>query len=143
MNSRHRRAPGIGLLVLLLAAAGGTAIGATTSMDEAALRHGEELYGRCLACHAIGANRTGPQHCGLFGRKAGTAPGFDGYSQAMRASGIVWNARTLDRFLKEPLAVVPKTFMTYAGVTEAADRADLIAWLAEATKPGEACQLAD
>ena len=140
MNSRHRR---VRLLGLLLAACGEAAIGATAPADQAALRHGEEVYGRCLACHAIEANRTGPQHCGLFDRKAGTAPGFDGYSPAMRASGIVWDAKTLDRFLANPLAVVPKTYMTYAGVTEAGDRAALIAWLAQATRPGKACHLAD
>lgn len=142
MSSRHARAAaGIGVLGLLLATIS-VAGAATMPADQAALRHGEEIYDRCLACHAIEANRTGPQHCGLFGRKAGTAPGFDGYSPAMRGSGIVWDAGTLDRFLQEPLAVVPRTFMTYAGVTEAADRADLIAWLATATRPGEACQLA-
>lgn len=143
MNPHLFRTPGLGLLGLLFAASAGASAGPATAVDEATLRHGEEVYGRCLACHAIEANRTGPQHCGLFGRKAGTAPGFDGYSPAMRASGIVWNAETLDRFLKEPLAVVPKTYMTYAGVVEADDRAALIAWLAQATRPGDTCQLAD
>src|SRR5690606_12983710 len=118
-------------------------VGPATAGDPAALRHGEEVYDRCIACHAIEANRTGPQHCGLFGRKAGTAPGFDGYSPAMRSSGIIWKADTLDRFLEDPLGVVPKTFMTYAGVPDAADRAALVAWLAEVTRPGVACHLAD
>lgn len=135
----HHRLPVAvaGLASLLLAGAAGAA------PNESTLHHGEEVYTRCVACHAIEANRTGPQHCGLFGRRAGTAPGYDGYSPAMRASGIVWNEQTLDRFLKDPPGVVPKTFMTYAGVTDAADRAALIAWLAQATRPGKDCQLAD
>ncbi len=109
--------------------------------DPAQLARGQEVYSRCAACHSIEGNRTGPQHCGLFGRRAGTAPGFDGYSQAMRDSGIVWNARTLDRFLREPMRAVPGTAMTYAGVPDARERADLIAYLRKATRPGKACTI--
>jgi cytochrome c len=113
-----------------------------TAADPAALQRGQEIYARCAACHAIDANRTGPQHCGLFGRKAGTAPGFEGYSKALRASGIVWDAKTLDVFLKDPLATVPGTAMGYAGIKDDRERADLIAWLREATQPGKTCTLA-
>jgi cytochrome c len=115
---------------------------AAAPTDRAALQRGEAIYARCAACHAIDANRTGPQHCGLFGRKAGTAPGFDGYSKAMRDSGIVWDAKTLDVFLKDPLGTVPGTAMGYAGVKDDAERADLIAWLRQATQPGKTCTLA-
>ncbi|MBX3590641.1 MAG: cytochrome c family protein [Burkholderiaceae bacterium] len=89
------------------------------------------MYGRCLACHALQYDRTGPRHCGLFGRKAGGVPGFD-YSEAMKRSGIVWNAVTLDRFLANPLGTVPGTTMGYAGIADARERADLIAYLAKA-----------
>ncbi len=122
----------IGLLAAPLA-------GAAT--DAAALRRGEQIYERCAACHSIEGNRTGPQHCGLFGRRAGTAPGYDGYSPAMRNSGIVWNERTLDRFLQDPTKMVPGTAMGYAGIQDARERADLIAWLHEATRPGKACHI--
>lgn len=107
----------------------------------AALLRGEQVYARCAACHAIEANRTGPQHCGLFGRRAGTAPGFDSYSQAMRDSGIVWNERSLDTFLEDPTRVVPGTAMGYAGVKDPRERSDLIAWLREATRPGAGCRV--
>ena len=115
---------------------------ALAAPDAAALKRGEDIYARCAACHAIEANRTGPQHCGLFGRKAGTAPGFDGYSKAMRASGIVWDEHTLDVFLQDPMKAVPGTAMGYAGVKDDKERADLIAWLREATRPGKTCTLA-
>lgn len=108
--------------------------------DAAAWQRGEEIYARCAACHAIESNRTGPQHCGLFGRRAGTAPGYDNYSKAMRASGIVWNADTLDRFLLAPLQAVPGTTMGYAGIKDKQERAELIAWLRHATRPGTACK---
>lgn len=115
-------------------------VAAVAAPDGAASR-GQQVYARCAACHAIEANRTGPQHCGLFGRRAGTAPGFSGYSQAMRASGLVWNERTLDRFLQNPMQAVPGTAMGYAGVKDAAERAALLAWLRQATQPGKTCTL--
>ena len=90
---------------------------------------GEAVYSRCLACHSLEYNRTGPRHCGLVGRRAGTEPGFEEYSPAMKRSKLVWNEKTLDRFLANPLKAVPGTTMTYAGVPDAKERADLIAYL--------------
>lgn len=114
---------------------------AEAASDAAALERGEQIYSRCAACHAIDYNRTGPQHCGLFGRKAGTAPGFDNYSQAMRESNIVWNAKSLDRFLQSPMQAVPGTSMGYAGVKDPVERAELIAWLQQATRAGVSCSI--
>ena len=89
---------------------------------------GETIYSRCVACHALAHDRTGPRHCGLFGRSAASVEGF-AYSEAMKASGIVWTDKTLDRFLANPLQAVPGTTMGYAGVADAKERADLIAYL--------------
>ena len=97
---------------------------------------GERVYERCLACHALAYDRVGPRHCGLIGRRAGAVQGF-AYSGAMRESGIVWNAKTLDRFLADPPGAVPGTTMTYAGIADARDRADLIAYLARAGRSAE------
>ena len=113
---------------------------AAASADAGAVARGEQVYTRCAACHAIESNRTGPQHCGLFGRRAGTAPGFTSYSKAMRDSKIVWDARTLDVFLRDPVKTVPGTAMGYAGVKDPGERADLIAWLRESTRPGQSCK---
>nr|WP_296445148.1 c-type cytochrome [Rhodoferax sp. UBA5149] len=98
---------------------------------------GERLYARCAACHALTFDRVGPRHCGLLGRRAGSVAGFD-YSPAMKRSGIVWNEKTLKRFLTQPLAMVPGSSMTYAGVPVARDRKDLIAYLKSANA-GAAC----
>ena len=89
---------------------------------------GEQVYTRCLACHALAYDCVGPRHCGLFGRRASSVPGFS-YSAAMKKSGIVWNAKTLDRFLTRPLKMVPGSAMTYDGVADPKERADLIACL--------------
>lgn len=120
----------------------GVALAATAQAPRgAALQHGEQVYARCAACHAIEANRTGPQHCGLFGRRAGTAPGFDNYSKAMRDSKVIWNERSLDAFLQAPTQAVSGTTMGYAGVKDRRERADLIAWLREATRAGSTCTI--
>lgn len=89
---------------------------------------GAEVYTRCQACHALEYNRTGPKHCGVVGRKAGSVPNFN-YSPAMRRSKLTWDERTLDRFIADPMKTVPGTTMTYAGVSDPQDRADLIAYL--------------
>ena len=104
---------------------------------------GEQVYARCLACHALAYDRGGPHHCGLFGRLAGSVPDFN-YSPAMKQSQVVRNDKTLDRFLTAPLKMVPGSTMTYDGVADAKDRADLIAYLkhvsatAECGKPASA-----
>jgi cytochrome c len=121
-----------------LAVALALAAGPVAGVDGDAAR-GEQLYARCLACHALGYDRVGPRHCGLLGRRAGSVPGFD-YSAAMKNSGIVWTARALDRFLAAPLEVVPGTTMTYAGVADPKERADLIAYLRKATAKSKECQ---
>lgn len=114
---------------------------AGAAIDDGTLRRGEQVYARCAACHAVESNRTGPQHCGLFGRRSGTAPGFTAYSQALRDSKIVWDARSLDVFLQDPVKAVPGTTMGYAGVKNPQERSDLIAWLRESTRAGQACKL--
>jgi len=99
---------------------------------------GAAIYERCIACHSLARNRTGPKHCGLIGRAAGSQEGYR-YSEALRAWGKVWDAETLDVFLENPRATVPGTKMTYAGVKNAQERADLIAYLIRETGPGGAC----
>lgn len=100
---------------------------------------GEDIYHRCLACHALNHNSVGPRHCGLFGRQAGTLKGYS-YSTAMKKYGVTWNEETLDHFLENPLKVVPGTKMGYAGVKDAQERADLIAYLKQATADPKLCE---
>jgi cytochrome c len=57
----------------------------------------------------------------------------------MRTSGIVWNRQTLDAFLADPLGTVPGTFMTYAGIQDPKERAQLLAFLEVATR-GPECE---
>lgn len=107
---------------LLIGAPHGVSLAAGDAMA------GEQVYSRCLACHVLAYDRTGPRHCGLFGRRAGSVPGF-GYSDALKHSKIVWTEKTLDMFLANPVKAVPGTSMGYAGVAERKEREDLIAYL--------------
>jgi cytochrome c len=89
---------------------------------------GESLYEtRCIGCHALDDNRVGPRHRGVFGRRAGSVPDFD-YSAAVKRSRIVWNERTLERWLSNPEQLIPGQKMGYQ-VAQPQDRTDLIAYL--------------
>ena len=102
------------------------------------LKNGEQVYARCMACHSLTENRIGPRHCGLFGRRAGTIPGFD-YSPAMRRAKIVWTEKTLDGFLADPMKYLPGTAMVFSGVPNSKERAELIAWLKVASAGSTTC----
>jgi cytochrome c len=93
---------------------------------------GEKLYVRCQGCHSIDTNRVGPRHQGLFGRTAGSLDDYN-YSDAMRASGVVWDETTLDKFLTAPRDFIKGTKMPFTGMKDPQERADLIAYLKQAT----------
>jgi len=96
---------------------------------------GEAHFRECAACHklAAGANEVGPSLHGVFSRKAGELGDFR-YSPAMKRSGVSWTPEALDKYLADPQAFIPANRMPYAGMSNAADRADLIAYLQKATQ---------
>jgi cytochrome c len=118
---------------LLLACAALAAQALPVSSRAADAARGQRLYeSRCVACHSIDENRAGPAHRGVYGRKAGSAPGYD-YSPAVRQSKLIWNDKTLARWLADPEQLIPGQKMGFA-VPEARDRADLIAYLKAASR---------
>lgn len=90
-------------------------------------QHGAVVYQICQACHSLDEDDVGPRHRGVVGRRAGSVPGYP-YSQALRASGVVFTPEVLDRWLANPQSVAPGTKMYFA-LKDARDRADVIAWL--------------
>ena len=114
------------LSVLLLAGA--------ARADGDAIR-GEARFQDCAACHRLeaGTNNVGPSLHGILTRKAGEIADFR-YSPAIKRSGIVWTPETLDKFITDPQALVPGNRMPYAGMANASDRADLIAYLTKASQ---------
>ncbi len=107
-----------------------TAVGDTTA--------GRKIYETCKGCHALADNRTGPRHCGLLGRAAGTEKGFN-FSNAMKNSGLVWDTETLNRFIAAPLEVVPGTTMGFAGIKDQTQRENLVAYLVKASQSKTVC----
>lgn len=91
---------------------------------------GKVVFARCALCHDVkpGPKKLGPNLSGLLGKTSGTVAGF-AYSPAMQKAKIRWDAKTLDAFLTKPSALVPGNRMAFAGVPNAADRANLIAYL--------------
>jgi cytochrome c len=91
---------------------------------------------QCRACHTLekgGAQTAGPNLHGVFGRKAGTAEGFQ-FSEAMIKSGIVWDDTTMAEYNRDPKGKVPGTKMVFNGVKQAGQLADLVAFLKQATQ---------
>ena len=98
---------------------------------------GQRVFNQqCRACHTLekdGASPVGPNLHGVFGRKAGTAAGFE-FSEAMKTSGIVWDDKTMAEYNRDPKGKVPGTKMVFNGVKQQAQLDDLVAYLKQATQ---------
>lgn len=107
---------------------------------EGNVQRGAALFQQCAACHSLepGRHMTGPSLAGVFGRKAGAAEGFLRYSDPLKRSGLVWNEKSLDRWLKDPQALVPGNGMAFRGVADHRARADLVAYLKAVSEGKEA-----
>ena len=115
---------GAGAAVLALALAGGDA----RAQGDAA--KGEKVFGKCKTCHDIATakNKVGPTLHGVIGRKAGTVEGFK-YSEAMVASGVVWDETTIAEYIKKPKEFIAGNKMAFAGLKKDEEVADLIAYI--------------
>jgi len=122
--------------LLIAAVLAGLALQAGSAAADGDVAKGREQFRKCEACHSLkpGETKIGPTLSGLFGRKAGTVAGFS-YSTAMKNFGITWDEKALDEYLTAPAKVVRGTKMVFAGISKPNDRANLIAFLKEATKP--------
>jgi cytochrome c len=91
-------------------------------------QHGQELFERrCTGCHLLDEVRTGPRLRGVYGRAAGSDPGYP-YSKALKLSRLTWNEATLDQWLTDPDALVPDSDMAFR-LSNAVERAEIIAYL--------------
>lgn len=123
---------------LILAAA---VLGSATAAQAQDAAKGENVFKQCLACHAVGPdakNKVGPQLNGVVGRKWAAIDGF-AYSTDLKdggAAGKVWDKDALNAYLENPKALAPKGKMAYAGLKNAEQRADLIAYLGQFDEKG-------
>ena len=98
-------------------------------------KRGEQVFNQCKPCHSLepDKNGVGPTLHGLFGRKAGTVPGYN-YSAALKNSGLVWNEDTLKQYLSDPHKFIPGDKMMFAGIKNEDQLDDLLAYLKKATQ---------
>lgn len=101
--------------------------------------NGQRLAQMCKACHTVGdggVHMIGPNLFGFFGKPAGSAERY-AYSAALQEADFVWTPRALDAWLARPAKFLPGNRMSFPGVSSASDRADVIAYLIEATSGPE------
>ena len=104
--------------------------GAAQAAGDAA--KGKAVFQRCAICHRAekdGGNGLGPNLFGVVGRKAGTVENF-AYSSAMKNSGITWTPDKLTAYITHPAQVVPGNRMAFAGIGNAEQVSDVVAYLA-------------
>jgi cytochrome c len=118
-----------GLLAAILLGAGLLAAPRARAADDSDL--GARAFRVCSACHSLrpDLNMTGPSLATVWGRNAGSLKSFDRYSAALKASGVTWNAVTLDAWLTSPAKFIPGNAMTFAGIADAQVRTALLDFL--------------
>jgi cytochrome c len=102
-----------------------------TRLARADVMRGERAARKCIACHSFEKGRPagiGPNLWGVVGRQPGHAAGFD-YSPGMEGKAGTWGLEQLDEFLAAPAKVVPGTKMTFIGLPNQQERADVIEYL--------------
>ena len=133
------RIPLVAIATLML-----TALPYRTMAEPGNAARGERMYRACVACHSLEPNRnmTGPSLAEVWNRKSGSLASFPRYSPALKSAGIIWNDDTLDEWIKDPQYFLPGNTMTFPGIKDARQRADLLAFLKDATQGGRASRTA-
>src|SRR5436190_21719447 len=94
---------------------------------------GTNIFKKCTSCHTAekgGPNKIGPDLYNVVGAEKGKHPGYT-YSQAMEKKGGKWSYDDLNHFLYNPREFIPGTKMSFAGLKNDQERADVIAYLRE------------
>jgi cytochrome c len=90
--------------------------------------HGKVLFAPCAACHTDRPDALGPDLKGVYGRKSAAIEDFR-YSNAMKRANLVWDDDNLHAYIHDPQARVKGNRMPYAGMSEAGDVDDVVAYL--------------
>jgi cytochrome c len=93
---------------------------------------GQAIFAKCTSCHTAnqgGANGIGPNLYGVVGDHIAEGRGGFAFSDALKAKGGTWSFANLDQWLTSPKAFASGTKMTFAGLGDGQDRANVIAFL--------------
>jgi cytochrome c len=124
----------MGAALWIALAVGGVVATSASAQPAGSPAAGQALYeAKCGGCHSVDANRVGPRHRDVLGRKVAGLADFD-YSDALRKLGGVWTAARLDRWLQNPQAMAPGAKM-FLSVPDTKQRHDIIAYLASVSTP--------
>tara|TARA_R110000868_G_scaffold56866_8_gene176146 strand:- start:1186 stop:1563 length:378 start_codon:yes stop_codon:yes gene_type:complete len=122
---------------LLLLATVMVSFSATAAQADGDAALGKRQFAPCTSCHTVeegGANKVGPNLHGIFGRTSGTKADFDKFSDAIKAAAVVWDAEKIDKYITKPSEFMPGNKMAFIGLKNPKVRANIIAYLEEATK---------
>jgi cytochrome c len=117
----------------------GFALASVGSSSAADVEAGKAAFNKCKACHEVGEgakNKVGPDLNGLEGRKAGTEAAY-AYSDAMKNSGITWDQKEFEEYIRNPKAKVPGVKMVFAGITKQSELDNLWAYISQFDKDGK------
>jgi cytochrome c len=134
---RRARARRLGAALAAVVVGGGAIPSAAAEGDAA---KGAVVFRKCYSCHSVDPaerNIPGPNLAGIVGRRVAAQRGYD-YSPALRAlgaAGAVWDEARLDAFIADPVRAIPGSAMGERGIDNAAERADLIAYLKRPVGP--------
>jgi cytochrome c len=120
-------------LIHALSAAAVLAFASSSAFAAGDPEAGAKVFNKCKACHQVGPtakNAVGPELNGLAGRKTGAVEGYN-YSEANKGSGLIWNEATFLEYITAPQKKIPGTKMTFPGIPDETDRANLWAYLSQ------------
>jgi len=101
------------------------------------MEHGAKIYKRCRSCHTLSEgerHKVGPNLWAVYGTKAGSKDGFK-YSKAMAASNVIWDAETMDAYIKKPSEFMKGNRMSFVGLKKQEDRDALQLYMKAQTTP--------
>jgi len=126
------------LALSALAAVAGLFLGTSGAMAAGDAERGKKAFLTCVSCHSAepGLHKTGPSLANIFGRKAGAIENFGRYSEKIKNSGIIWNDKTLDSWMRNPQSLIPGTLMKIRGLDKATERRDIVAYLKQLASGG-------
>jgi cytochrome c len=139
MTTLKKQLKPLSILMLVLMSVVGVSARAQDAIPAGHTDAGALVFKKCMACHQVGPsaeNGIGPVLNGVVGRSAGQYPNYN-YSSANKSSGLVWDERTLARYLRAPAEVVPGTKMMFAGLKKDREIADVIAYLKQFSGDGK------